>query len=84
MGRFMQQSAYIRMTQRAARRDIPTLTRWLTEEPKVKALGEIGSDYYYDLSPRDVQKEVFVRQLELAYTLKKPVILHIRDAHGDT
>ena len=64
--------------------DIPTLTRWLTEEPKVKALGEIGLDYYYDLSPRDVQKDVFVRQLELAYTLKKPVILHIRDAHGDT
>lgn len=51
--------------------DIPTLTRWLTEEPKVKALGEIGLDYYYDLSPRDIQKDVFVRQLELAYTPKK-------------
>lgn len=64
--------------------DVPVLMRWLTQEPKVRALGEIGLDYYYDLSPRDVQKEVFARQLELAYALGKPVILHIRDAHGDT
>ena len=64
--------------------DVPVLTRWLTQEPKVRALGEIGLDYYYDLSPRDVQKEVFARQLELAYALGRPVILHIRDAHGDT
>ena len=64
--------------------DIPQLTRWLTQEKKVKALGEIGLDYYYDLSPREIQKTVFERQLDLAYELKKPVILHIRDAHGDT
>ena len=63
--------------------DIPVLTKWLTTEEKVVALGEIGLDYYYDLSPRDVQKDVFARQLELAYELDKPVILHIRDAHGD-
>lgn len=64
--------------------DVPVLTRWLTGEPKAVALGEIGLDYYYDLSPRDVQKEAFARQLDLAYALGKPAILHIRDAHGDT
>ena len=64
--------------------DIPQLTQWLTQEKKVKALGEIGLDYFYDLSPRDVQKTMFERQLDLAYELRKPVILHIRDAHGDT
>ena len=52
--------------------------------PRCIAVGEIGLDYYYDLSPREIQKTVFERQLDLAYELKKPVILHIRDAHGDT
>ena len=58
------------------------ITRWMSLT-KVVALGEIGLDYHYDLSPRDVQKDVFDRQLELAYVLQKPVILHIREAHGD-
>lgn len=64
--------------------DVPQLTRWLTQEKKVRALGEIGLDYFYDLSPRDVQKEVFSRQLDLAYELGVPACLHVRDAHGDT
>lgn len=64
--------------------DVQKLTRWLTDEPKVRALGEIGLDYYYDLSPRDVQRDVFARQLDLAYALGVPACLHVRDAHGDT
>ena len=62
--------------------DLDTLTAWL-REPKVQAIGEIGLDYYYDLSPRDVQAEVCRAQMELAWTLKVPVAYHIRDAHQD-
>jgi TatD DNase family protein len=51
--------------------------------PRVVALGEIGLDYYYDLSPRDVQMRVMAEQVDLAVRLGKPVIFHIRDAHGD-
>ena len=47
------------------------------------AIGEIGLDYYYDLSPRDVQADVCRKQMELAWELKIPVAYHIRDAHGD-
>ena len=51
--------------------------------PKCRLLGEIGLDYHYDLSPREVQKDVFDRQLELAWERRVPVQLHIREAHGD-
>lgn len=51
--------------------------------PKCRLLGEIGLDYHYDLSPRDVQKRVFDVQLDMAYALGMPVQLHIREAHGD-
>ena len=50
---------------------------------RIVALGEIGLDYHYDFSPRETQKAVFLAQLELAHELNKPVILHIREAHGD-
>ena len=53
------------------------------EHPKCRLLGEIGLDYHYDLSPRDVQRQVFDRQLELAFERNIPVQLHIREAHGD-
>ena len=52
--------------------------------PKVVALGEMGLDYFRNLSPRDVQAQVFRRQLQLARRLDKPVIVHCREAHADT
>ena len=58
--------------------------RELLEEDKVVALGEIGLDYHYDLSPRDVQKAVFRRQLEIAVERNIPVVIHEREALGDT
>ena len=51
--------------------------------PKVVAMGEIGLDYYWDESPRDVQREVFARQIEVAHDLKMPVDIHTRDAFPD-
>lgn len=57
--------------------------RRLITHPKVLAWGEIGLDYYYDNSPRDVQRRAFIRQLELAREYDAPVILHIRDADAD-
>lgn len=57
--------------------------RKLAAHPKVLAIGEIGLDYYYDRSPRDVQKRVLIRQLELARELKRPAIIHCRDAWAD-
>ena len=59
--------------------DIETLKK-LSKHPKVVAVGEIGLDYYYDLSPRDEQRYWFKRQLELAYELDMPIIVHSRDA----
>ena len=57
----------------------------LTAHPKVKAIGEVGLDYYWkDNAPADRQKEVFIRQLELARETKLPVIVHNREAHKDT
>lgn len=50
---------------------------------EVVAIGETGLDYHYDLSPRQVQRESFGRQLDLARKLKAPIVLHIRDAHED-
>jgi len=54
------------------------------KNPKVRAIGEIGLDYHYDHSPREIQRECFVRQMELARQLSLPVIIHDREAHSDT
>lgn len=63
--------------------DYSQLLRWASH-PKVVAIGEIGLDYHYDLSPRPVQKEVFLRQLDIARQTGKPFIIHEREAHADT
>ena len=51
---------------------------------RVVALGEIGLDYHYDFSPRDVQQRVFVEQMEIAAEAKKPILIHTREAWDDT
>lgn len=56
----------------------------LLDEEKVVALGEIGLDYHYPEPPKDVQKRTFIRQLETANRRGMPVIIHSRDASGDT
>jgi TatD DNase family protein len=58
--------------------------RELVAHPKVLAIGEIGLDYHYDFSPRDVQRSVFERQLELAAEFGKPIVIHTREAWEDT
>jgi TatD DNase family protein len=56
----------------------------LTKSEKVIAWGEIGLDFYYDHSPRDVQREVFIRQIRTAKSLNLPIIIHSRDADDET
>ncbi|MCL1905577.1 MAG: TatD family hydrolase [Clostridiales bacterium] len=55
----------------------------LAEAPEVVAWGEIGLDYYRDLSPRTVQQSAFIAQIAAAKSAKKPIIIHDREAHGD-
>ena len=55
----------------------------LAGDPQTSAIGEIGLDYFYDKSPRDVQREVFRRQLAIAGELELPVVVHLREAHDD-
>lgn len=55
-----------------------------TEKKKSVAIGEIGLDYHYDFSPRELQKEIFELQLKLSKELDLPVIVHDREAHEDT
>jgi TatD DNase family protein len=56
----------------------------LAKHPKVVAIGETGLDYHYDNSPRDIQRDVFRRQLQIAKKMDLPVIVHTREADEDT
>lgn len=55
----------------------------LAKKPKVVAIGEIGLDFHYDLSPRDVQRQGFIEQLRLAKQLGLPVVIHDREANQE-
>ena len=56
----------------------------LLRHPKVIALGEIGLDYHYDHSPREVQRDVFLEQMRIARDARKPIVIHTREAWEDT
>ncbi|WP_053954862.1 TatD family hydrolase [Inediibacterium massiliense] len=60
-----------------------SLLKGLSKKPKVVAIGEIGLDYHYDHSPRDLQREWFRRQIHLAKEVKLPIIIHDREANDD-
>ena len=70
----------------AARADSETYRRLeqLASHAKVVAIGEIGLDYHYDRSPRDVQRDVFVEQMRIARDARKPIVIHTRSAWDDT
>jgi TatD DNase family protein len=63
-----------------ASKGIPDEICKLAMHPRVVGIGEIGLDYFYDNSSRDLQKEVFRMQIELAKSVKKPIVVHVRDA----
>lgn len=56
----------------------------LLRHPKVVALGEIGLDYHYDFSPREIQHAVFIEQMKIAADARKPIVIHTREAWDDT
>ena len=63
--------------------DVLEAYRQMCKHPKVMAIGEIGLDYYYETIPREIQKQAFRMQMELAEELDMPVIIHERNAHDD-
>lgn len=63
--------------------DIERLRIMAKNNPKVRAIGEIGLDYYFDDTKPDIQKEWFIKQLHLAKELNMPVVIHDRDSKGD-
>ena len=68
---------------KARREDFKRLAE-LIQHPKALAVGEIGLDYHYGFSPREVQKSAFIEQMEIAAGAKKPIVIHTREAWDDT
>ena len=56
----------------------------LLQDPCVVALGEIGLDYYWEEVPHEKQKDIFIKQIEIAKKYQKPIVIHARDAYEDT
>lgn len=63
--------------------DLDWIENLARTEKKVVAIGEIGLDYYWDTSPKELQQEVFRQQIQMAKRLNLPIIIHDRDAHQD-
>jgi len=68
---------------KVGRQDFDNLTSLLSH-PKVVAVGEIGLDYHYDSAPRETQKAVFIEQMAIAVAVRKPIVIHTREAWEDT
>lgn len=71
-------------TEKAEENSVEIIEKLVTENKKAVAIGEIGLDYHYDFSPRDIQKKWFAMQMELAEKLGVPVVIHSREATEDT
>ena len=56
----------------------------IVQDPRISAVGEIGLDYYWEKDTREEQKELFIRQIEIAKKINKPILVHSRDAMQDT
>ena len=68
----------------AAEADFEALERVAREEPRVVGFGEMGLDFFRNLSPPDAQRQAFRRQIDIARRVRKPLVIHCRDAHEET
>jgi len=68
----------------AAEADFEALERVAREEPRVVGFGEMGLDFFRNFSPPDAQRQAFRRQIDIARRVRKPLVIHCRDAHDET
>lgn len=68
----------------AVEADLEEMERLAAEEPKVVGFGEMGLDFFRNLSPPEAQEKIFRRQIDIARRARKPIIVHCRDAHAET